>query len=123
MLEKGMPMIGCGDENAVNVGALHDFLVVNIGFRAGRFGRCHTEPLLVDITQRNYLNVRFVSPMLEYQIQKICAACTKTDKCNIDTIIRAQHTTLSRGGGKHHTPNGRSLYEVPTGHLPRRIHS
>jgi len=54
-------MIRRGDEDGIDVRALQHLLVVNVGLRSRDLGRCPAKPLLVDITEANDLDVRFVA--------------------------------------------------------------
>jgi len=67
-------MIRRGDEDRIDVRALQHLLVVNVRLGSRDFGRCPAKPLLVDITEANDLDVRFVGSVLKNQFEMVRAA-------------------------------------------------
>src|ERR1700733_4603990 len=62
-----VPLVRGGDEDRVNIGALQQALMMDIGLCSGRFFLCGVEALLVDIAKGHYFDVSLVGSMLENQ--------------------------------------------------------
>src|SRR5215831_19964358 len=92
-----VPVIGYGDDNSVNVGASQDFAVIVIGLL--RLGHLLSifEPRLPDITHADELYiVLLLLAWKEVRSGQPRESHARSDKRDIDAIVRAQDAALDR---------------------------
>jgi len=99
--DRCVPMVGRGDENGVDVRALEQLPMMQVGFGADGFLRCPIEPLPVDIADRHdlYVAARFLPAHASVQV--VGAARAYADLTHVDAVVSAENPGCRHGSAGH----------------------
>lgn len=96
---RGVPMVGSGDEDGVNILALQQFLVVCVLLGFGRLLARPRQAFLVDVAQGDYNRVIFFRGAMQRHLEEIRAPRAEPDDRGIDPVVRSQNAAAGRECG------------------------
>jgi hypothetical protein len=90
-------MVRGGDEDGVDIGALQEFLVVQVRGRARGFAGSLSQAFAIDVAYRDNLNISARFLAAQASVQVISAARTNADLADVDAIVGADYARGSHG--------------------------